>query len=309
MEPEWSLFCLILLKNILMIVLNDAMLEKLKLYAQLTRLDKPIGILLLLWPTLWGLWLAARGVPPLKELIIFIAGTVLMRSAGCAINDYADRDFDKHVERTANRPLTSGKISGKEAVMVAVVLALLAGGLALMLNATAIQLACVAAVLAGSYPLFKRFFAIPQAYLGIAFGFGIPMAFAAIRGEVPALAWGLLIANVFWTIAYDTEYAMVDKPDDLKIGIKTSAITFGDHDVLAVMLCYAVFIIIMAGVGVVEGLAWPYFIGLVIAIGIALYHYTLIKNRDRPRCFKAFLHNHWLGLTVFVGTVLGCVAR
>lgn len=309
MEPEWSLFCLILLKNILMIVLNDAMLEKLKLYAQLTRLDKPIGILLLLWPTLWGLWLAARGVPPLKELIIFIAGTVLMRSAGCAINDYADRDFDKHVERTANRPLTSGKISGKEAVMVAVVLALLAGGLALMLNATAIQLACVAAVLAGSYPLFKRFFAIPQAYLGIAFGFGIPMAFAAIRGEVPALAWGLLIANVFWTIAYDTEYAMVDKPDDLKIGIKTSAITFGDHDVLAVMLCYAVFILIMAGVGVVEGLAWPYFIGLAIAIGIALYHYTLIKNRDRPRCFKAFLHNHWLGLTVFVGTVLGCVAR
>lgn len=309
MEPEWSLFCLILLKNILMIVLNDAMLEKLKLYAQLTRLDKPIGILLLLWPTLWGLWLAARGVPPLKELIIFIAGTVLMRSAGCAINDYADRDFDKHVERTANRPLTSGKISGKEAVMVAVVLALLAGGLALMLNATAIQLACVAAVLAGSYPLFKRFFAIPQAYLGIAFGFGIPMAFAAIRGEVPALAWGLLIANVFWTIAYDTEYAMVDKPDDLKIGIKTSAITFGDHDVLAVMLCYAVFILIMAGVGVVEGLAWPYFIGLVIAIGIALYHYTLIKDRDRPRCFKAFLHNHWLGLTVFAGTVLGCVAR
>ena len=309
MEPEWSLFCLILLKNILMIVLNDAMLEKLKLYAQLTRLDKPIGILLLLWPTLWGLWLAARGVPPLKELIIFIAGTVLMRSAGCAINDYADRDFDKHVERTANRPLTSGKISGKEAVMVAVVLALLAGGLALMLNATAIQLACVAAVLAGSYPLFKRFFAIPQAYLGIAFGFGIPMAFAAIRGEVPALAWGLLIANVFWTIAYDTEYAMVDKPDDLKIGIKTSAITFGDHDVLAVMLCYAVFILIMAGVGVVEGLAWPYFIGLAIATGIALYHYSLIKNRDRPRCFKAFLHNHWLGLTVFVGTVLGCVAR
>ena len=309
MEPEWSLFCLILLKNILMIVLNDAMLEKLKLYAQLTRLDKPIGILLLLWPTLWGLWLAARGVPPLKELIIFIAGTVLMRSAGCAINDYADRDFDKHVERTANRPLTSGKISGKEAVMVAVVLALLAGGLALMLNATAIQLACVAAVLAGSYPLFKRFFAIPQAYLGIAFGFGIPMAFAAIRGEVPALAWWLLIANVFWTIAYDTEYAMVDKPDDLKIGIKTSAITFGDHDVLAVMLCYAVFILIMASVGVVEGLAWPYFIGLVIATGIALYHYTLIKDRDRPRCFKAFLHNHWLGLTVFVGTVLGCVAR
>lgn len=284
------------------------MLEKLKLYAQLTRLDKPIGILLLLWPTLWGLWMAARGIPPLKVLVVFILGTVLMRSAGCAINDYADRDFDKHVERTVNRPLTSGKISGKEAVVVAVVLALLAGGLALTLNAAAIQLAFIAAFLAGSYPLFKRFFAIPQAYLGIAFGFGIPMAFAAIRGEVPSLAWWLLIGNVFWTIAYDTEYAMVDKPDDLKIGIKTSAITFGDYDVAAVMACYVVFFMIMAGVGVSQALAWPYFAGLVVAAGIAIYHYTLIKNRDRALCFKAFLHNHWLGLTVFVGTVLGFAA-
>ena len=291
-----------------MIVLNDAMLEKLKLYVQLTRLDKPIGILLLLWPTLWGLWLAARGVPPLKELVVFIAGTVLMRSAGCAINDYADRDFDRHVERTANRPLTSCQMSGKEAVGVAVVLAVLAGGLALMLNAAAIQLAFVAAFLAGSYPLFKRFFAIPQAYLGIAFGFGIPMAFAAIRGEVPALAWWLLIANVFWTVAYDTEYAMVDKPDDLKIGIKTSAITFGDYDVLAVMTCYVVFFLIMTWVGFSEGLSWPYFMGLAIAAGIALYHYTLIKQRDRVLCFKAFLHNHWLGVTVFVGTMLGFVS-
>ena len=291
-----------------MIVLNDAMLEKLKLYVQLTRLDKPIGILLLLWPTLWGLWLAARGVPPLKELVVFIAGTVLMRSAGCAINEYEDRDFDRHVERTANRPLTSGQMSGKEAVGVAVVLAVLAGGLALMLNAAAIQLAFVAAFLAGSYPLFKRFFAIPQAYLGIAFGFGIPMAFAAIRGEVPALAWWLLIANVFWTVAYDTEYAMVDKPDDLKIGIKTSAITFGDYDVLAVMTCYVVFFLIMTWVGFSEGLSWPYFMGLAIAAGIALYHYTLIKQRDRVLCFKAFLHNHWLGVTVFVGTMLGFVS-
>ena len=231
-----------------------------------------------------------------------------MRSAGCAINDYADRDFDRHVERTANRPLTSGQMSGKEAVGVAVVLAVLAGGLALMLNAAAIQLAFVAAFLAGSYPLFKRFFAIPQAYLGIAFGFGIPMAFAAIRGEVPALAWWLLIANVFWTVAYDTEYAMVDKPDDLKIGIKTSAITFGDYDVLAVMTCYVVFFLIMTWVGFSEGLSWPYFMGLAIAAGIALYHYTLIKQRDRVLCFKAFLHNHWLGVTVFVGTMLGFVS-
>lgn len=280
------------------------MLEKLKLYIQLTRLNKPIGVLLLLWPTLWGLWLAARGVPPLKELVVFILGTVLMRSAGCAVNDYADRDFDKHVKRTANRPITSGQISGKEALWVAVVLALISALLALTLNALSIQLAFVAAFLAGSYPLFKRFFAIPQAYLGIAFGFGIPMAFAAIRDEVPAFAWWLLLANVFWTIAYDTEYAMVDKDDDLKIGIKTSAITFGRFDVAAVMLCYAMFIGIMAWVGVQEDLNWPYFVGLMVAAVIACYHYFLIRERDRMKCFKAFLHNHWLGLSVFLGTVV-----
>lgn len=280
------------------------MLEKLKLYIQLTRLNKPIGILLLLWPTLWGLWLAARGVPPLKELVVFIIGTVLMRSAGCAVNDYADRDFDKHVKRTANRPITSGQISGKEALWVAVVLALISAMLALTLNALSIQLAFVAAFLAGSYPLFKRFFAIPQAYLGIAFGFGIPMAFAAIRDEVPAFAWWLLLANVFWTIAYDTEYAMVDKDDDLKIGIKTSAITFGRFDVAAVMLCYAMFIGIMAWAGMQEDLDWPYFIGLTVAAVIACYHYFLIRERDRMKCFKAFLHNHWLGLSVFLGTVV-----
>jgi 4-hydroxybenzoate polyprenyltransferase len=278
--------------------------EKLNLYIRLVRLDKPIGILLLLWPTLWGLWLAAGGVPPMKELFIFVMGTILMRSAGCAINDYADREFDKHVARTADRPLTSGQISGKEAVAVAVILALIAGGLALMLNALAVKLAVVAAILAGSYPFFKRFFAIPQAYLGIAFGFGIPMAFAALQNEIPPLAWWLLVANVFWTIAYDTEYAMVDKEDDLKIGIKTSAITFGAYDVIAVMVCYAAFIGMMAVVGLALNLSWVYFIGLTVASVIAVYHYSLIKNRERAHCFKAFLHNTWMGAAIFVGTAL-----
>lgn len=279
------------------------MFTKLNAYVRLVRLDKPIGILLLLWPTLWGLWLAAGGVPPLRETLIFVLGTVLMRSAGCAINDFADRDIDKYVERTAQRPLTSGEISSREALWVAAILALVAGAGALMLNALSIKLAVVAAVLAGSYPFFKRFFAIPQAYLGIAFGFGIPMAFAALQNQVPATAWWLLLANVFWTIAYDTEYAMVDIEDDLKIGIKTSAITFGRFDVAAVMACYAAFLGLMAVIG--QNLAWPYFAGLLVAGAIALYHYTLIKNRERAHCFKAFLHNNWIGAAVFFGVVLG----
>ena len=278
--------------------------NKLTQYIRLIRLDKPIGILLLLWPTLWGLWLAAGGMPPLNILFVFVMGTILMRSAGCAINDFADRDFDKHVARTKDRPLTSGQISSKEAVSVAIVLALVAGGLALTLNVLSIKLAVVAAILAASYPFFKRFFAIPQAYLGIAFGFGIPMAFAAIQNQVPAVAWWLLLANVFWTIAYDTEYAMVDKEDDLKIGIKTSAITFGRYDVVAVMVCYALFLGLMAWVGILMFLSWPYFIGLLAASILAIYHYTLIRTRARMLCFKAFLHNHWLGAAVFMGTLV-----
>ncbi|GHA65186.1 4-hydroxybenzoate octaprenyltransferase [Formosimonas limnophila] len=278
--------------------------NKLTQYIRLIRLDKPIGILLLLWPTLWGLWLAAGGMPPLNILFVFVTGTILMRSAGCAINDFADRDFDKHVARTKDRPLTSGQISSKEAVSVAILLALVAGGLALTLNVLSIKLAVVAAILAASYPFFKRFFAIPQAYLGIAFGFGIPMAFAAIQNQVPVVAWWLLLANVFWTIAYDTEYAMVDKEDDLKIGIKTSAITFGCYDVVAVMVCYALFVGLMAWVGILMFLSWPYFIGLLAASILAIYHYTLIRTRARMLCFKAFLHNHWLGAAVFVGTLV-----
>ena len=280
-------------------------MDRLRLYVQLMRLDKPIGILLLLWPTLWGLWWAAGGWPSLKLIVFFILGTILMRSAGCVINDYADREFDKHVERTANRPLTTGRVTTREALLLALGLTLAAAFLLLFLNPLSVKLSVIAAVLAGSYPFFKRFFAIPQAYLGIAFGFGIPMAFAAVQGQVPPVAWGLLIANVFWTIAYDTEYAMVDKNDDLKIGIKTSAITFGQYDVAAVMVCYALFIIIMAALGAQAGWNWMYFAALLIAAAIAVYHYILIQDRDRMSCFKAFLNNHWLGMTVFIGVVLG----
>src|SRR5450830_1902000 len=213
-------------------------LNRLSLYLRLVRLHKPIGILLLLWPTLMALWLAADGRPDWRIVAIFTVGTILMRSAGCAINDYADRDFDKHVKRTVDRPLTAGKIKSWEALMVAGVLALVSFLLILPLNGLTRQLSVAALVVAGSYPYFKRFFAIPQAYLGIAFGFGIPMGFAAIQGPVPLAAWLMLVANIFWAVAYDTEYAMVDRDDDLKLGMKTSAITFGRFDVLAVMLCY-----------------------------------------------------------------------
>ena len=280
-------------------------MDRLRLYVQLTRLDKPIGILLLLWPTLWGLWWAAGGWPPFKLVVVFVLGTILMRSAGCVVNDFADREFDRHVERTANRPLTSGKVSVREALLLALGLTLAAACLLLFLNPLSVKLSVIAAILAGSYPFFKRFFAIPQAYLGIAFGFGIPMAFAAVQGHVPAVAWWLLIANVFWTIAYDTEYAMVDKNDDLKIGIKTSAITFGRYDVAAVMLCYAIFFVMMAVLGAQAGWNWMYFICLSVAIGIAAYHYSLIRWREPMACFKAFLHNHWLGVMVFIGVALG----
>lgn len=279
---------------------------RLALYARLVRIDKPIGTLLLLWPTLWALWMAAGGPPGWGIFWIFFLGTFLMRSAGCAINDWADRDFDKHVKRTKERPLTAGRIAAWEALAVAAVLALIAFALILPLNGLTKWMAVVAAFVAGTYPFFKRFFAIPQAYLGIAFGFGIPMAFAAVQGQVPPVAWLMLAANVFWAVAYDTAYAMVDRDDDLLIGIKTSAITFGRFDVLAIMLCYAAFLGLMAWAGVLLGFAgtsaWAYYAGLVAAAAMAGYHYTLIRDRDRMRCFAAFRHNNWLGACVFAGT-------
>ncbi len=276
-------------------------MNRLHLYLRLVRLDKPIGILLLLWPTLAALWLASDGKPDWHLLAIFCIGTALMRSAGCAINDFADRDIDKHVKRTVERPLTSGKIAPWEAIMIATVLALLAFMLILPLNNLTIQLSFAAVLIAISYPYFKRFFAIPQAYLGIAFGFGIPMAFAAVQGTVPPAAWLLLIANVFWAIAYDTEYAMVDRDDDLKIGIKTSAITFGRFDVAAVMACYAITLAIILLVGWNYGLRGWFVAGLAVAAAFAVYHYTLIRERDRAGCFAAFRHNNWLGAAVFAG--------
>ena len=283
--------------------------DKLPHYIRLMRIDKPIGTLLLLWPTLWALWLAAEGWPPLHILVIFTIGTFLMRSAGCVINDYADRDFDGHVERTKNRPLATKSVSPREALLLAAGLSLLSFVLILPLDPLVIWLSVPALFLAASYPFTKRFFAIPQAYLGIAFGFGIPMGFAAVAGEVPAVAWLMLLANVFWAVAYDTEYAMVDRPDDLKIGIKTSAITFGRFDVVAVMLCYAAALGLLAVVGAMTGAGAAYYLGLAAAAGIAGYHYTLIRARERADCFKAFRHNNWLGAAVFAGIFVDQLLR
>ncbi|CAG9934203.1 4-hydroxybenzoate octaprenyltransferase [Candidatus Nitrotoga arctica] len=278
--------------------------ERINLYIKLTRLNRPIGVLLLLWPTLWGVWIAGNGQPAWNIVAIFVLGTVLMRSAGCAINDYADRDFDKQVKRTQDRPITSGKLASKEALWLATGLALLAFLLILPLNGLTLLLSIPALFFAASYPYTKRFFAIPQAYLGIAFGFGIPMTFAAQLGSVPAIAWWLLIANVFWAIAYDTEYAMVDRDDDIHIGIHSSALFFGKYDIAAVMICYGVTLAILSVVGSMLGLGMVYYIGLLCAAGIAIYHYTLIRKRQREACFKAFLHNNWFGAAVFIGIAL-----
>jgi 4-hydroxybenzoate polyprenyltransferase len=283
--------------------------EHIPLYIRLTRLDRPIGILLLLWPTLWAVWLASAGHPSLLILAVFVLGTVLMRSAGCVINDYADRDIDKHVQRTRERPITSGDVSPREALYLATSLALMALLLILPLNKLTLLLSIPAVFLAASYPFTKRFFAIPQAYLGIAFGFGIPMAYAATLGNIPPVAWVLLLANVFWCIAYDTEYAMVDRDDDIHLGVHSSALLFGRYDVLAVMACYAIALLLLALAGLMAGLGLLYFLGLVVAEGIAAYHFTLIKRRERERCFKAFLHNNWFGAAVFAGIVLDYLLR
>lgn len=275
--------------------------KRLDVYERLMRLDKPIGILLLLWPTLWALCLAGQGKPNFVVVWIFVLGTVLMRSAGCVMNDLADRNFDRYVERTQNRPVTTGEVDVKEAVILAMVLSLVAFSLVLFLNRLTILLSFVALALAMTYPLTKRFIAIPQAYLGIAFSFGIPMAYAALTNGVSAIAWQLMVANLFWVVAYDTEYAMVDREDDLKIGIRSSAIWFGRLDVAAVMVCYALMLGIMVFIGTQLSLMWPYYLGLVLAGGIMLYHYSLIRTRDPNRCFEAFLHNNWVGAVVFLG--------
>lgn len=274
------------------------------LYARLTRLHRPIGTLLLLWPTLWALWIASGGVPRAYDLFAFILGTVLMRSAGCAINDWADRDFDRHVQRTKDRPLTAGLIHPREALLVFAVLCLLSLPLIAPYGALTWALAVVAAFLAASYPFTKRFLAIPQAYLGIAFGFGIPMAYAAVQNHLPWSAWVMLAANVFWAIAYDTEYAMVDRNDDLKLGIRTSAITFGKADVAAIMACYAISLTLLVIVGWIEELGVLYMLGLTVAAMLSVYHYRLIRTRTHEGCFAAFNHNNWWGAAVFAGVLL-----
>ena len=292
-----------------MIQAGRVMKTRMQLYWQLVRMDKPIGILLLLWPTLCALWIAAEGKPSVSLVLLFTFGTVLMRSAGCAINDFADRDIDRYVKRTAMRPLTSGRIKAAEAIWVAVVLSAISFLLVLFLNNLTIGLSFVALFVAATYPWFKRFFALPQAYLGIAFGFGIPMAFAAVQNTLPLNAWLLLLGNVFWSLAYDTEYAMVDRDDDLKIGIRTSAITFGRFDVAAVMGCYAAMLSIQLYVGLRENLGGWFLAGWVCALCCVWHHYRLIRNREREGCFRAFLHNNWLGAFLFAGVVLDYAMR
>jgi 4-hydroxybenzoate polyprenyltransferase len=277
--------------------------QRLDLYEKLMRLDKPIGTLLLLWPTLWALWIATEGQPHWMLVWIFALGTLLMRSAGCVINDYADRDFDPHVERTKDRPLAARRVSTREALTLAAVLIFCSFLLILPILRQVWWLALIAVFLAASYPFTKRFFALPQAYLGVAFGFGIPMAFAAVNGHVGPLGWTLLAANIFWALAYDTEYAMVDRDDDLKIGIRTAAITFGRFDVVAVMLCYAAMLGILTAVGRQQAYGPLYFAGLAAAAALAAYHYTLIRERRRDGCFAAFRHNNWFGAAIFAGIV------
>ena len=288
---------------------TQTIIQKLDSYERLMRLDKPIGILLLLWPTLWALLIAGHGKPNWIIVLIFFTGTVLMRSAGCVMNDIADSKYDGLVERTKNRPLATNEVSKKEAYLLAGGLSLVAFGFVCVLNVLTIKLSVLALFLAASYPLTKRFLAIPQAYLGIAFGFGIPMAFAAINGQIAPVAWLLLVANILWAVAYDTEYAMVDRDDDLKIGIKSSAITFGRFDVIAVMICYALSLILLAYAGSWLAMGYAYYLGLLVAAGIAIYHYTLIKERERALCFKAFLGNNWIGFAVFAGLVAEYVLR
>jgi 4-hydroxybenzoate polyprenyltransferase len=275
-----------------------------RLGLQLIRWDRPVGTYLLLWPTLSALWIAARGFPGWHLLAVFVLGTFLMRSAGCAVNDVADRHIDKHVARTAQRPLTTGAMGVRAALALGAGLALLAFGLVLTTNTLTVQWSFAALALSVVYPYTKRFFAMPQAVLGLAFGMGIPMAFAAVQGEVPLLAWQLALGNLCWVLAYDTEYAMVDREDDLKLGIHTSAITLGRWDVPAIMFFYALFIAIWAWAGTTQNLRWPYFLGLSVAALLALAHYRLIRSRKRMGCLHAFQNNHCLGLAVLCGVVL-----
>jgi 4-hydroxybenzoate polyprenyltransferase len=278
-------------------------MRRASLYLDLIRWNRPAGTYLLLWPTLAALWIAAGGFPGWHLLVVFVLGTFLMRSAGCAVNDVADREFDRHVKRTAQRPVTSGAVGVPQALALGAGLALLAFGLVLTTNTVTVAWSVAALAVTLFYPFTKRFFSMPQAVLGVAFSFGIPMAFAAVQGRVPALAWGLLAGNLFWVLAYDTEYAMVDRDDDLAIGIRTSAITLGRFDVAGVMLFYGLFIAVWGVLGARLQFGWPYVTGLAAAALLALWHFTLIRDRSREGCFRAFRLNHWLGFAVLAGVV------
>jgi 4-hydroxybenzoate polyprenyltransferase len=279
--------------------------DKVVLYLELIRWNRPAGWLLLLWPSLAALWIAADGFPGWHLIAVFTLGTILMRSAGCCVNDVADRDFDRHVKRTAQRPVTSGALSVKQALVFGALLAVLAFALVLTTNETAIAWSFVALAISLVYPYAKRFVSMPQAVLGVAFSFGIPMAFAAVRSEVPLVAWVLLLGNLFWVIAYDTEYAMVDRDDDVKIGMKTSAITLGRADVPVVMACYLVAVLIWAAVMAQRVPSAVILLAVAAALAQAAWHYTLIRDRSREGCFHAFRVNHWFGFTLFAGTIVG----
>ena len=284
--------------------------SRLALYLQLIRWDRPAGWLLLLWPTLSALWLAAGGFPGWHLLAVFTLGTVLMRSAGCCINDVADRDFDRHVKRTAQRPVTRGALAPREALAVGAALALLAFALVLSTNAPTVALSFAALAVTLAYPYAKRLVSLPQAVLGVAFSLGIPMAFSAVRGEAPPpVAWALLLGNLFWVLAYDTEYAMVDRDDDLRIGIRTSAITLGRYDVAAIMGFYGVYLALWGAIGFALGLRGPFALGLLAALAQAAWHWTLIRGCGREGCFRAFRLNHWVGFALFAGIVADCALR
>jgi 4-hydroxybenzoate polyprenyltransferase len=280
---------------------KEKILDRAKQYWLLGRFDRPIGIYILLWPALWALWVASAGKPDLLVLTVICMGTVLMRAAGCVINDYADRDFDPHVERTKQRPIAAGRVSPKEALIVFVVMCLVAFGLVLLLNIYTILMSFVAAFLAASYPFMKRYTHLPQAYLGIAFGWAVPMAFTAQTNTIPPVAWVMYLAVVLWALVYDTMYAMVDKDDDLKIGVKSTAILFGDYDRHIMAVLQLIIMGLLIAVGLMESLHWPYYLGLLVGAGLFVYQQKLIVNREKSLCFKAFLNNNWFGMAVFVG--------
>jgi 4-hydroxybenzoate polyprenyltransferase len=282
----------------------DRVADRIRQYWLLARFDKPIGILILLWPALWALWVASDGKPDLLVLTVFCLGVVLMRAAGCVINDYADRDFDPHVARTQQRPIAAGKVKPKEALTVFVVLCLCAFGLVLLLNIYTILLSFIGAFLAASYPFMKRYTHLPQAYLGIAFGWAVPMAFSAQLNNIPPVAWVMYLAVVLWALVYDTMYAMVDKDDDLKIGVKSTAILFGSYDRQIMAGLQLVILGLLIAVGQMAHAGWPYYGGILIAAGLSAYQQKLIFHREKAQCFKAFLNNNWFGVAVFAGLVV-----